>query len=1823
MKKALFLLTALLIACGQKEQAVSEQNLLATELVGQTIALADFVSAKPAPILSSRSTIELEFKQNVVIQHAVGLDLAANPIDFEPAVKGKAKWLTTSLLQFVPDEPLQNGKAYKAKFDGKKAFGKAASVDDYAFEFQVIPNEILEINGGFEPVTGKTNTAKLILELRFADKPDSAKLVKELMLNFNSKRMSYKISFDGRGNFAKIESEEVSRTNKAQNAEITLPKSWTAYDNSFSETFLLPAIGSFVATSSKESLTEGGEKSWEVVFSDQIASDRDLSGFVSISPNVNYKVSIKNRTLRVKGNFSYGVQYTLRIQSGFPSAYGTKMGSDFVSQFMFSDIKPQLKLIGNGLFLPLENKGRLQLKSMNIGSAKLEIREVLPQNLMFFLQNNDLRSSNRWISDIQRTTKEIYGSQIKFVNPKRNEWLKTEIDISNYIAKKAGAAYIVKLNIYPENLIGPCSSERGYSENELIYESDSYDDNPCDSYYYYEQNRDLEKILIASSVALTAKRESEGIHVWAVDVESSKPISGLPLELYGRVNDLLITQKTNSNGYVFFKIASQEGYVVKGQGNRGLALLKLDQSNWETSRFDVGGVLEENNRARLFGYTERGVHRPGDTIHFAGIVRETIDKPLANVPMSVSVKNPMGSVVFESTAKTTANGMFSLDIPTELDAPTGEWQATISSGGNEWYHYLRVETVKPNRLKNLLELPKKYSGTKIKINETFKSMYLFGTPASGLNAEIEFSLRSKALNFVRFPDFTFRNEMLRFEEKDAESLFKGNLNSDGEARISATLDLKDRNILEAATINIHATVNEKGGGFTESWHSTVIYPYPVFVGLKTRDSWDGVRIGDTLRVPIVALDENGKITSGRKLSIKIYQNRRYSWWESDDYERWDFRNQRQTYLVHEETITSGTSIREFKWVPESDGMIAVEIKDIEGGHSTSQFIYASYWGGYENLRNMPEASHLNLISKKPSYNIGDSILISFEAPTDGNALVSLESADKILETKLMKATAGKNIVSFKAAKNMLPNVYAVVSLFLPLKSIEGEKPMRYYGILPINVEDEKTRLNLALNAPKEIKPGDDFTIEVTNPSKENASFTLAVVDEGLLDLTNFKTPDPWKYYFQKIALGIRTSDNFDEIIGALMPDMDSYLSIGGDDAAANMAGKQKTQRFKAVSLFSGVQEVKAGKTEKIKFKMPQYVGSVRAQLIGVSQNAFSKSEANIVVKKPLMILPTVPRAAKPGDKFKVPVSVFAMDDDVKNVSVNLQVSSELKIIGKNSFTLSFPKPGELDGSFEVEALPILGGAKVIVKAESGKHKISDTIDLPIMSSSAFYTEVLRGQITNGETWQAKINAFGIDGTHKATLVLSTMPSLSTDERLDYLIHYPYGCLEQTTSSVFPQLYVDKLRDLDSKKKQEITDNINAGIKRLAQFSLSQGFSYWPNQSGYADPWASSYAGHFMLEAKNAGYSIPQNLLNTWKNWEIDQAKKTYSQDFRNQAYRLFLLAMAGEEQMGAMNLMKENNLDKLDWLSKYLLAGAYHLAGKESIAKQVLEYNGKVLSEYRESSGTYGSALRDQAIAALVLAKMNNFGEALKIYQELAKEWNSRRWWSTQESAFALLAFSALKEKFNAGDAEVEWRVGEKTGKVIVKASKPMKIDLTSFGSQEVSVNSLNSTVFVELQTRGLPLEDNIRTEAKGFAVDRTLFSQNGERITVSQIKQGEAFWIVFGVRSFASSRVDNVALSSILPSSFEISNERLNEYDRPGWLNNIQPSLSTADYMDIRDDRINWFFSLYPNESKSFAVQIHPSYAGEFRWPGLVLEAMYNPDYYARIAGSRVGVSP
>ncbi|GHV11233.1 membrane protein [Fibrobacterales bacterium] len=1805
-------------SCNEKQQPVIKVgSSVAEELAGQKINLEEYISAKPAKVLSSKSAIDLEFSQNMIPNHLVGYTLEKSPFEFEPEIKGQAKWLTSSLLQFVPENSLPSGKQIKGVFNGKSAFGENTDVNNFEFEFEVIPNEILEVKGNFEPMRGNVNTALLELELTFAELPNLEKLKKELNLSIGKSELSFELSKGG-NNKVNLVSAEIPRTDREQVATFALPKNWTMEKDSFQKKFLLAAKGDFKVVSDNEGTSDGELKSYEWTFSDPISTE-DVSGFLSVEPSVKYKVSSRGRVLKVRGNFQSGAKYTVRIKQGMPSGYGTKLANDFLREVFFKNENPQVKWIGNGLFLPLENKGKLQFQTMNAANVKLEVREIPPQNLSFFLQNNRLRSGERWFSDVERTTKTVYSGTLKLGDAQLDKWLKSELDLSAKIKSRAGAAYFVKLSFDNKDLIGNCKMNASDANaGDLVFETESSWDNPCQSYYYYD-NGTSEKFFIASSIALTAKKSDEEILVWATDVATAEPVSGLTLELSDYINEVVATQKTNSNGFVSFKNYTtsnkEPAFLIRGSNDRGFALLKLEDENWETSRFDVGGVAESGKMTKFFGYTERGVYRPGDTIHFSGVLREGIFKPLGDVSVSVSVSNPQGSVVSELIGTTTDEGLVSFEIPTKLESPTGYWNAEVKSGGNTWKYDLRVETVKPNRLKNFFELPEKLNGLNPRLTGKFQSKYLFGAPADNLPVNIDISVKPKKLNFSRYPNFIFNNPVLYFEGTE-KTLFKGNLNSEGRATIDAKLNLSGNKIAEAATIKVNARVEEKGGGYTESSHSVSLSPYPVFVGLREKSSWTSVKIGDTLKVPFVVLDELGKQVFGRDLNVKIYQNRRFSWWEGGRNDKWDFRTQSATFTIYEGSLTSGTGIKEFSFVPQEEGLLLVEISDVAGGHSAGQYVYASSWGyGGTDFSRIPEASHINLTSDKKVYYGGDSLRISFESPSTARALLSVERGGEVLNSKWINAKAGLNVASFAITEDMIPNVYAVLSLIQPMKSVEGEKPLRLYGILPVAVEKFGSSLDLTMEVPKEIKPEENFTISVKNNSKENASFTLAVVDEGLLDLTNFKTPNPKKFFFAKGSLKLKTLDNLDEIIGALLPDMDSYFSIGGDEENASGAINPKERRFNAVSLFSGVKAVKAGKTQTISFKMPNYIGSVRVELVGVSKNAFAGKDTSIAVKKPLMILPTAPRVAKPSDKFEIPVSVFAMDDKVKSVKVSLAVSNELKVIGSDNFNLKFNNQGEQDGKFLLEVQPTIGTAKIVVTAEGNGFKSADTISLPILSQSSLFTNTTETTLNAGDEWKSEIENFGISGTNSAELVLRTMPSFNIGNRLNYLINYPYGCLEQTVSAVFPQLYIEQLTNLSGNKKQEVSENINAGIDRLREFSMPKGFSYWAGESQSANPWATSYAGHFLLEAKKLGYSVPQKLLDTWKNWELESAKKGLNArtDFRYQAYRLYLLALADDPQIGAMNLLKENYLGQLDFLSKHLLAGAYHLAGQKKIAEQVLESNGGTLENYRELSGTYGSDLRDQALAAIVLVKMNKLNDAQRIYADFVKKWNEQSWWSTQESAFALLAYSTLSQNYQGGD--IEAIVNDK--KVVVSSKKPFAIDVSK--SDKISVRALNGTIFAELQTKGIPLKDTVSTSSKGLAMSRYLYDLSGNAISINQVRQGEPFYVVVKVKNNSGIRLQGLALSSLFPSGFEIVNERLDEDNSPTWLSKL--NLTSTDYTDIRDDRVNWFFSLSAGKNADFAVKIHPSYNGSFRWPALTLEAMYAPNYFARIAGMEVEV--
>ncbi|HRH61588.1 MAG TPA: alpha-2-macroglobulin family protein, partial [Chitinophagaceae bacterium] len=413
----------------------------------------------------------------------------------------------------------------------------------------------------------------------------------------------------------------------------------------------------------------------------------------------------------------------------------------------------------------------------------------------------------------------------------------------------------------------------------------------------------------------------------------------------------------------------------------------------------------------------------------------------------------------------------------------------------------------------------------------------------------------------------------------------------------------------------------------------------------------------------------------------------------------------------------------------------------------------------------------------------------------------------------------------------------------------NDLPIRMYGVIPINVEDKNTILKPQIKIADVIRPEQNNTITVSEAAGKKFSYVIAVVDDGLLDLTRFKTPNPHNTFFAKEALGVKSWDVYDDVIGAFGSQIQRILTIGGD-AEAELASKtRRANRFKPVVQFMGPFQY-SGASKTHSFALPPYMGSVRVMVIAAGDNAYGMAEKTVTVKKPLMMLATMPRVLGPSEELKIPVTVFATDNSIKNVSLSLQSNPFIEASGSQN--ISFSKTGEQVVYFNAKVKPNIGVGKVKIIASSGNEKDVSEIEIDIRNPNQPVTQVTEITLQPAQSWNNVIAMVGDDNSSKATLEISSIPAINLQKRLSYLIQYPHGCIEQTTSSVFPQLVLSQLMDLSDNRKKEINKNIQAGIQKLQNFQQSDGgFSYWPG-SGYSDEWGSNYAGHFLLEASARG-----------------------------------------------------------------------------------------------------------------------------------------------------------------------------------------------------------------------------------------------------------------------------------------------------------------------------------------------------------------------------------
>jgi len=872
------------------------------------------------------------------------------------------------------------------------------------------------------------------------------------------------------------------------------------------------------------------------------------------------------------------------------------------------------------------------------------------------------------------------------------------------------------------------------------------------------------------------------------------------------------------------------------------------------------------------------------------------------------------------------------------------------------------------------------------------------------------------------------------------------------------------------------------------------------------------------------------------------------------------------------------------------------------------------------------AEMLTFKTDKTDYNVGENINVELPTSKTGRALISVEDGTEIQQHFWIDMATTNGKVTIPATSEMAPNAYLNITYVQPHGQVENDRPIRLYGVQRVNVSDPKTKLEPVMLSPAEIRPETDYELTIKEKNGQAMTYTIAVVDEGLLDLTRFKTPQPWNTFYAREGLGVKTWDLYSDVMGAFGGSLTQMLALGGDEFEEGKE-PQKANRFKPVVQYIGPFSLNAGGTAKHTLDMPNYVGSVRAMVVAgnPSVGAYGRTEASIPVKKPLMVVTTMPRVLSPTETLDMPITVFAMDKKVKDVKVTIE-SNDLLNFDKKTENIRFNDIGDQVIKVPLSVADAVGIGKVKVTVtgagESATEEIELDIRLPNPSISKVSETIMNADASKDMTYEY----FGVDGTNEGTLELSTIPSLNLEKRLKYLIRYPHGCVEQITSAAFPQLYLSDVSDMTNEQKDNARRNIESALKKLKRFQTSSGgFSYWP---GYRDVshWGSAYAGHFMLEAKRKGHLIPYGMVESWlryqsstaKNWS-DTAPNYWSQRSHrlNQAYRLYGLALAEKPELGAMNRLR--GIDNLENIVKWKLAGAYALAGKPEVARALLAKATKEIKEYTEYSYTYGSHVRDRALILETLTLLNDRTNALSMIKEISNDIGSDRWYSTQTTAVSLMAISKFIEgQDDSVPMVVELRLGNGQ-KTDFQLSKPIKlIDLPKdMGSQKISItNKGGKELFARIILTGTPRAGEEKPAASKIKVSTSYTDLEGKALNLDNIPQGTDINVTVKVQyDWNQSRYfREMALNQILPAGWEIRNTRMDQTD------SVEGS-DYYDYQDVRDDRVMTYFSLPYNQSRTFKLQVNAAYAGRYYLPPVQCQAMYDNTISASTQGQWIKI--
>ena len=1834
---------------------------------------APYVNAYTGGVISQNSTIRIELTHD---QPMVDLnsELKNNPFSFSPSLKGKAYWVSNNTIEFVPEEgTLKPGTLYEGTFQLGDFIEVDKKLKEFNFSFRVQErNFTLQLES--LPITAtQPDEINIKGEIRFSDVVKKEEV--EKMLTASDGKKSYPVEVTATDNLTRYQFNIRQIPREADDYPLTITANGNpaGIDRKQSEEVLIPAKDCFRFMSAER--IEQPENGIEIVFSAPLSTTQDLKGLIEI-PEVSSSIfQISENRVFIYFEANTQNKLTLNIHEGVKDSQGKALGTSHTISFSEVSLKPQVEMSTSAAILPDSKNLIIPFRAVNLYAVDLSVIRIFENNVLMFMQTNSLASAN----ELRRSGRLVYKKTLwlaKDASKDIHHWGDYSIDLAGLIHQEPGAIYRVILSFRQEYSAYPCGGNENQNmkfadsntsdgltkvsgsvlseEDEAIwntpeayyyYNGGTMDwsvyrwterDNPCHPSYYMNSDRIAACNVFASNLGMIVKRNSlNKLWIAVSNILDTKPIGKAQVTAYNFQLQPIGKGETNGDGFV--EIAPKGvPFIIVAESEKQKAYVRVvDGEEQSVSRFDVGGK-DIQKGLKGFIYGERGVWRPGDTLHISFILEDREKRIPDKHPVALEIYNPRGQFYTKMISTQGMNGFYTFDVPTQATDPTGLWNAYIKVGGTTFHKGLRIETIKPNRLKINLALPKILQATDKDVYAPLTSTWLTGATASKLKAKIEMSLSKVNTQFKNYGQYIFNNPATNFTTIKTD-VFDGTLDAEGKASVT----LKVPTATEAPGM-LNATfttrVFEPGGDASIYTQTIPFSPFTSYVGINLNQPKGKYIETDKDHVfDIVTVNTQGQLVNRTNLEYKIYRIGWSWWWENSGESFGTYINNSSITPVASGNLQTRGGKASFKFRVDypSWGRYLVYVKDKESGHATGGTVYIDWpeWRGRSSKTDPSGIKMLAFSLNKDSYEIGETATAIIPAAAGGRALVSIENGSTVLRQEWIEVSNGGDTkYTFKITPEMTPNVYLHISLLQPHAQTVNDLPIRMYGVVPVFVTNSQTVLQPQIQMPEVLRPETNFNVTVSEKSGKPMTYTLAIVDDGLLDLTNFKTPAPWNDFYSREALGIRTWDMYDNVLGASAGSYSSLFSTGGD--ATLKPADAKANRFKPVVKFIGPFYLGKGKSQTHTLKLPMYVGSVRAMVVAGQDGAYGNAEKTAFVRTPLMMLSTLPRVLSIQEEITVPVNIFAMENQVKNVTVSLQASGGgVQIVGANQQSLKFTQPGDQLVFFTLKTGSKTGKATIHLTANGGGQQTKETIEIDVRNPNPVVTLRNSQWIEAGQSKELSYNLSGSSTNNQIKLEVSRIPSVDISRRFDFLYNYQHHCTEQLTSKALPLLFVAQFKTIDKTEAEKIKTNVQEAIRQIYGRQLPNGgFVYWPGNA-VADEWISSYAGMFLTLAQEKGYAVHANVLNKWKrfqraaaqNWRMPQEASGWQQwqSELQQAFRLYTLALAGVPEYGAMNRMKEQT--GLSIQAKWRLAAAYALTGKMKPAEELVYNVETTVNPYSSMNQIYGSSDRDEAMILETLILMNRERDALQQAKVVSKNLSQEDWFSTQSTAFALMAMGRLAEKLS-GTLDFVWSWNDKQQPAVKSAKAVFEKEIaTTPKSGTVSVkNQGKGALSVDLITRTQLLNDTLPAISDNLRMDIRYANLNGTPLSVNDIIQGTDFMAITSISNISgTSDYTNLALTHIIPSGWEIYNERMVAPKTENVAaDGSGQSVSKYSYQDIRDDRVLTYFNLRRGETKVFTVRLQATYAGNFILPAVQCEAMYDVNVQARSKAGRTIVS-